>query len=246
MKRALVLNGGGSRGAYEIGAWQALDELGVRFDGVYGTSIGALNAALFAQGDLDGAVELWSNITVSQIMAVEDEDDFAIERMIHRKRDVIPFLMENARHLRMDISPLEALVREQPGRGPGPRRGHAAGRDGHEGPADDRRADAAGADEARQPGGLGDRLGLLLSHLPGAAHRRPALHRRRLLRQPAHRHGPGRRHGRGGGRGAAPLLQPPGVRPDALADHDQAPARPGRVPGFRPEPAAPQPPAGLL
>ncbi len=112
MKRALVLNGGGSRGAYEIGAWQALEELGVRFDGVYGTSIGALNAALFAQGDLDGAVKLWSNITVRQILSVEDEDDFAIERMIHRKRDVLPFLMENARHLRMDISPLEALVRE--------------------------------------------------------------------------------------------------------------------------------------
>lgn len=112
MKRALVLNGGGSRGAYEIGAWQAFNELGVRFDGVYGTSIGALNAALFAQGDLDGAVKLWSNITVGQIMAVEDEDDFAIESMIHRKRDVVPFLMENAKHLRMDISPLENLVRE--------------------------------------------------------------------------------------------------------------------------------------
>ena len=113
MKRALVLNGGGSRGAYQIGAWQALAELGVRFDAVYGTSIGALNAALFAQGDLPGAVELWSNITVSQIMAVEDDDDFAIDRMLSRKRDVLPFLAENARHLRMDISPLETMVRER-------------------------------------------------------------------------------------------------------------------------------------
>ena len=112
MKRALVLNGGGSRGAYEIGAWQALDALGVRFDGVYGTSIGALNAALFAQGDLDGAVALWSNITVRQIMAVEDDDDFAIDRMLPRKRDVIPFLRENAKRFRMDISPLEALARQ--------------------------------------------------------------------------------------------------------------------------------------
>jgi len=112
MKRALVLNGGGSRGAYEIGAWQALAELGVRFDGVYGTSIGALNAALVAQGDLPGAVALWSGIRINQIMAVEDEDDFAIDRMVARKRDVIPFLMENVNHLRMDISPLEALVRE--------------------------------------------------------------------------------------------------------------------------------------
>ena len=49
MKRALVLSGGGSRGAYEIGAWQALRELGVRLDAVYGTSIGAINAALVAQ-----------------------------------------------------------------------------------------------------------------------------------------------------------------------------------------------------
>ena len=112
MKRGLVLNGGGSRGAYEIGAWQALNELGVRFDGVYGTSIGALNAALVAQGDLDGAIALWSEIKVSQIMSVEDEDDFAIDRMVSRKRDVIPFLMENATHLRMDIAPLEKLVRE--------------------------------------------------------------------------------------------------------------------------------------
>ena len=31
MKRALVLNGGGSRGAYQIGAWRAFEELGVRF-----------------------------------------------------------------------------------------------------------------------------------------------------------------------------------------------------------------------
>ena len=113
MRRALVLNGGGSRGAYEIGAWQALAEIGVRFDGVYGTSIGALNAALVAQGDLAGAVELWKSITVGQILAVEDEDDFAIDRMVSRKRDVLPFLMENANHLRMDISPLERLVRER-------------------------------------------------------------------------------------------------------------------------------------
>ena len=91
MKRALVLCGGGSRGAYEIGAWRALTELGVRFQGVYGTSIGALNAALVARGDVEAASQLWQNIRLSQIMTVEDEDDFAIERMVSNKRDVIPF-----------------------------------------------------------------------------------------------------------------------------------------------------------
>ena len=113
LKRALVLSGGGSRGAYEIGAWKALTELGVRFQGVYGTSIGALNAALVARGSLDAAVALWQNISLSQILTVEDEEDFAIERMVSNKRDVIPFLVENARHLRMDIRPLESLVKAE-------------------------------------------------------------------------------------------------------------------------------------
>lgn len=114
MKTALVLSGGGSRGAYEIGAWQALEGLNVHFDGVYGTSIGALNAALVAQGDLDKAIEIWEDISVRQVVAMDDsEADFSIDRMVARKRDVIPFLLENARHLQMDITPLENLVRSQ-------------------------------------------------------------------------------------------------------------------------------------
>ena len=63
MKRALVFSGGGSRGAYECGAWQALEEMNIRIDAVYGTSIGAINAALVAQGDLTTALELWENHT---------------------------------------------------------------------------------------------------------------------------------------------------------------------------------------
>ena len=113
MKRALVLCGGGSRGAYEIGVWQALMELGIRLDGVYGTSIGALNAALVARGDLPAAQNLWRNISIQSVVTVEDPEDFAIERMVSNKRDVIPFLVENAKNLRMDITPLEEMVRRE-------------------------------------------------------------------------------------------------------------------------------------
>ena len=42
MKRALVFGGGGSKGAYEIGVWKALDALGQTFDIVTGTSIGSM------------------------------------------------------------------------------------------------------------------------------------------------------------------------------------------------------------
>ena len=42
----IVLEGGGARGAYQIGAWKALKEAGVKIKGIAGTSVGALNGAL--------------------------------------------------------------------------------------------------------------------------------------------------------------------------------------------------------
>ncbi|MBR2503809.1 MAG: patatin-like phospholipase family protein, partial [Oscillospiraceae bacterium] len=48
MAKALVLAGGGARGSYHIGAWQALIEMGYKFDIVTGTSVGSLNGTLVA------------------------------------------------------------------------------------------------------------------------------------------------------------------------------------------------------
>ncbi|MGH9974807.1 MAG: patatin-like phospholipase family protein [Nitrososphaeraceae archaeon] len=44
----LVLQGGGSLGAYECGVYKALEKHGIEFDIVAGTSIGAVNAAIIA------------------------------------------------------------------------------------------------------------------------------------------------------------------------------------------------------
>lgn len=66
-KRALVFSGGGSRGAYQIGAWKALEELGIKCDIVVGTSIGSVNAALYAQGNLRKAITLWNNINFNSV-----------------------------------------------------------------------------------------------------------------------------------------------------------------------------------
>jgi NTE family protein len=44
----LVMQGGGSLGAYECGVYKALSKHGIRFDIVAGTSIGAINAAVIA------------------------------------------------------------------------------------------------------------------------------------------------------------------------------------------------------
>lgn len=60
----LVLPGGGAKGAYQLGALRALHEFGVdrRVSVVAGTSIGALNGALFVQDDLDQGEALWRSI----------------------------------------------------------------------------------------------------------------------------------------------------------------------------------------
>ena len=44
----LIMQGGGSLGAYECGVYKALHKLGIEFDIIAGTSIGAVNAAIIA------------------------------------------------------------------------------------------------------------------------------------------------------------------------------------------------------
>ncbi|AYW47634.1 hypothetical protein C7K38_04110 [Tetragenococcus osmophilus] len=66
---ALVLSGGGARGAYQIGAWRALKELGISFEMITSTSVGTLNAALIMMNDETKAQQLWYKISTEQILA---------------------------------------------------------------------------------------------------------------------------------------------------------------------------------
>lgn len=69
---ALVLSGGGSRGAYEAGACQALAELGIDIDIITGTSVGAINAAMMTQGDLELATSLWKEMETHMVFDVPE------------------------------------------------------------------------------------------------------------------------------------------------------------------------------
>lgn len=67
---ALVLAGGGAKGSYQIGAWKALREEGIRFHGIVGASVGALNAGLIATGSFSRAEDLWSSISFDRIVDI--------------------------------------------------------------------------------------------------------------------------------------------------------------------------------
>ena len=71
-KTALVLSGGGSRGAYEIGVWKALRELDIRLDIITGTSVGSINGAMIAQGDLELTEKLWKQLETEMVFDIDD------------------------------------------------------------------------------------------------------------------------------------------------------------------------------
>lgn len=69
----LVLAGGGAKGAYQIGAWKALVDMGITFNAIAGTSIGSINGALIAAGDFEKAHEMWLNISIDKGLKINEE-----------------------------------------------------------------------------------------------------------------------------------------------------------------------------
>lgn len=111
MKRALVFGGGGSKGAYEIGVWKALDELGQTFDIVTGTSIGALIGVLYVQHDYEKAQSLWQNLTIDDVMVNGVNLDKNMEVMLSQKGKYADFISNYMHNKGIDISPLEELIK---------------------------------------------------------------------------------------------------------------------------------------
>ena len=108
----LVLDGGGARGAYQIGAWKALKEAGVRINAVAGTSVGALNGALICMDDPEKAEQIWKNISFSQVM---DVDDTWMEQLFDGEHRFSEILAEARRILTergVDITPLKNLIQK--------------------------------------------------------------------------------------------------------------------------------------
>ena len=108
----LVLEGGGAKGAYQIGAWEALREAGVRIKGIAGTSVGALNGALMCMGDYENAREVWENISYSKVM---DVDDDWMSQFMQGTLGMAEFFEGTFKTMKdggMDVTPLKNLIAE--------------------------------------------------------------------------------------------------------------------------------------
>lgn len=134
----IVLEGGGAKGAYQIGVWKALREHGIRIRGIAGASVGALNGALMCEDDFETAERLWSTISYGRVLAgserlleriwerdVKNEKDGAAEAerpdeaaqgMRRREHGELHALLEDTLKLirdgGFDVSPLRELIKE--------------------------------------------------------------------------------------------------------------------------------------
>ena len=111
----IVLEGGGARGAYQIGVWTALREAGMKIKGVAGPSVGALNGALICMDDLGKAEEIWRNMTYSTVFNVDDSMIGKLKKFGVRSMKVTDAAAEFRRLFSdrgLDIAPLKKLLEE--------------------------------------------------------------------------------------------------------------------------------------
>ena len=108
----LVLDGGGARGAYQIGAWKALKEAGVKISAVAGTSVGALNGALICMDDLEKAEKIWSEMEFSRVMSVDDDWMRQFFQGEQKLGDILAELGRVFRDGGVDAAPLRKLIHE--------------------------------------------------------------------------------------------------------------------------------------
>ena len=69
----LVLAGGGAKGVYHIGAWKALQEIGIKVNAFVGNSIGAIIAGFLAQGETKKLEEIGNQIGLDFILNMPEE-----------------------------------------------------------------------------------------------------------------------------------------------------------------------------
>lgn len=108
---ALVLGGGGARGAYQIGVWQALKELGISFSLVTGTSVGALNGGLIVQDDFETAKYMWEEIETQKILDFP-ANEFLADNLSSLTHQIGVFTAAAIQSKGVSTEPLKRLIKD--------------------------------------------------------------------------------------------------------------------------------------
>lgn len=105
----LVLAGGGTKGAYEVGIWKALCEMKINVTAIVGASIGALNGALFLQDDYMATAKMYENIRIDNIMNVNGID---ANKNIFDLSNIFNLAADYTKQKGIDNAPLREMIRK--------------------------------------------------------------------------------------------------------------------------------------
>jgi NTE family protein len=95
----LVLEGGGAKGAYHVGAYKALKELNIEIGGIAGTSIGAINGAMMVQGDYELLEKAWYSVNSYELFDIDEKaimdlknfnlHDVNFSYLLHQSKEIL-------------------------------------------------------------------------------------------------------------------------------------------------------------
>ena len=106
----LVLSGGGTKGAYEVGAWKALKKMKIPISAIVGTSIGAINGAMMLQDDQRQMENIYLQIQMSDIFETSDAIDTS--KSLFSLDNIRGLIKEYFMQRGLDTAPLEKLIRD--------------------------------------------------------------------------------------------------------------------------------------
>ncbi len=84
MKTALVLSGGGAKGAFQAGALEVLAEHGVAYQSIAGVSVGALNGVMVSAQRLPRLMEIWKTIREDEVYTKRSFLQLGLQFLLYR------------------------------------------------------------------------------------------------------------------------------------------------------------------
>lgn len=110
-KYGLVLGGGGAKGCYHVGVWQALNEEKIFFDGVAGTSIGALVGIFYPGNNIQPVTDFVMEMQPGNVATDLPILPVTLKEKILGSRTILQFFIKYFES-RMDITPLRNRFRK--------------------------------------------------------------------------------------------------------------------------------------
>ncbi len=106
----VILAGGGTRGAYQLGAWKALKEMDIPISAIAGTSIGAINATFMVQDDAERLEKLYYDIDLDDV--IDTDIEIGGNKSLFSLVNVVRVARDYLRHKGFSNEPLRKLLEQ--------------------------------------------------------------------------------------------------------------------------------------